>query len=275
MSFSPQVPLAGLAGWRFLERTRTTQQAAFEKGPELRREIDWFRENIGSVTSAEELIADRRLLKVALGAFGLEAEIDKKAFVRKVLEGGTENPEALASRLTAPGFRKLADAFGFGNATGARTGTAGFADMIVSAYKERAFEAAVGEKDNDMRLALNFRREIAELAKGDGGSWYAVIGSSPLREVVEKAFGLPSSFGKLDVDRQREILRDKTSALFGTSSLTAFADKANVEKVIARFLARAQIEAGPSPSAPGAAALTLLQNASGSAGLLNLISSQR
>lgn len=276
MSFTPQIPLAGLAGWRFLERTQASQQAAFEKGPALQREIDYFRENIGKVASAEELVADRRLLKVALGAFGLEGEVDKKAFVRRILEGGVDDPSSLANRLTEPGFKKLAAAFGFGDAGGARTGEAGFGEKIASDYRTRAFEAAVGETNNDMRLALNFRREIAELAQGEtGGSWYKAIGSSRLREVFEKAYGLPASFGQLDVDRQRDILRDKTSAMFGTADLTAFADPANVEKVIDRFLVRAQIEAGPSLTAPGAAALTLLRNSSGSAGLLNLIASLR
>ena len=150
---------------------------------------------------------------MALGAFGLESEIDKKAFIRKVLEEGTTDPASLANRLTDKSLDKLAAAFGFGDAGGARTGEAGFAAKIVAAYKTRAFEAAVGEADNNMRLAMNFRREIAELAKGaEGGSWFAVLGSKPLREVFEKAFGLPSQFGQIDIDQQREVLRDKTSA---------------------------------------------------------------
>lgn len=277
MSFKPQIPLAGLAGWRFLERTQATQQAAFGKGAALNREVEYFRENVGKISTAEELVADRRLLKVALGAFGLEGEIDKKAFVRKVLEGGVDDPSSLANKLTAPGFKKIAEAFGFGDAGGSRAREAGFADGIVVAYKDRAFEAAVGETNNDMRLAMNFRREIAALAGAgeNGGSWYTVIGSSPLRKVIEKAYGLPSSFGQLDVDKQRDVLRDKTSALFGVSTLKAFADPANVEKLIGRFLVRAQLENGPSATAAGSAALTLLQNARGSSGLLNLITSQR
>jgi hypothetical protein len=36
-----------------------------------------------------------------------------------------------------------------------------------------------------MRLAMNFRREIADLAVGEGGSWFSVLGSTPLREVFE------------------------------------------------------------------------------------------
>jgi hypothetical protein len=278
MSFQPQIPLAGIAGWRFLERTQAVQQAAFEKGPELAREVAYFAEKIGQITSAAELVADRRLLKVALGAFGLEGEIDKRAFIRKVLEEGTTDPKAFAVRLTDPAFRKLAAAFGFGDASGARTAEPGFAARIIAAYKTRAFEVAVGETNNDMRLALNFRREIAEMAaQGEtGASWFSVLGSKPLRAVFEKAYGLPSAFGKLDVDRQRDVMRDKTAAMFGPADLTAFRDSANVEKLIDRFLARSQIEAGISAAAPGSAALTLLQNASGTAsqGLFNLLAAR-
>ncbi len=60
MSFQPTIPLAGIAGWRFLERTQEAQKAAFEKGPALQREIAHFMEKIGSVTSAADLVADRR-----------------------------------------------------------------------------------------------------------------------------------------------------------------------------------------------------------------------
>jgi hypothetical protein len=270
--------MAGIAGWRFLQRTQAAQQAAFEKGPQLARDVAYFAEKIGEVTTAADLVADRRLLKVALGAFGLEGEIDKRAFIRKVLEEGTTEPGSFALRLSDPAFRKLSAAFGFGDLGGAKTGNAGFAATIIAAYKTRAFEVAVGETDNDMRLAMNFRREMAELAAqgGEGASWYAVLGSKPLREVFEKAFGLPSQFAQVDIDRQRDVMADRTDALFGDGTLSAFRDPAAVEKIINRFLARAQIEAGISTTSPAAAALTLLRSASGDAsqGLLNLLASR-
>ncbi len=277
MSFMPQVPMGGLAGWRFLERTQASQQAAFEKGPQLQRDIAYFEEKIGSITSAADLVSDRRLLKVALGAFGMESEIDKRAFLRKVLDEGTQDPKAFANRLSDPAYRKLAETFGFGNEGGARTGDAGFAAKIVASYKTRAFEAAVGESDNNMRLAMNFRREMAELSKGEGASWFTVLGSTPLREVFEKAYGLPKQFGQIDVDRQQEVMRDKTASLFGKSALAAFQDPEAVERVLNRFLARAQLEDGPSAGTPGSAALALLQGMNGgggSQGLLNLLAAR-
>jgi hypothetical protein len=278
MGFQPSAPVGGIAGWRFLQRTEATQRAAFEKGPELARELAYFESKIGQVSSAADLVADRRLLKVALGAFGLEGDIDKRAFVRQVLESDLADPRALASRLTAPAYKKINEAFGFGAASGPNTGKPGFAATIASAYRTRAFEVALGQSSNDLRLALNFRREIVELSKGaEGGSWFSVLASKPLREVFEKAYGLPKQFGQIDVDRQRDILRDRTDRVFGTDKLTAFADPANVEKLLTRFLARAQIEAGVSATAPGAGALALFgaTGASASQGLLNLLASRR
>lgn len=275
MSFLPQVPMSGIAGWRMLERSQASQTLAFEKGPELARDIAYFTENIGKVETAADLVSDRRLLKIALGAFGLEGEIDKKAFIRKVLEEGTTDPAALASRLTDPAYKKLSAAFGFGPEVETRTASSGFAKSITDAYKTRAFEAAVGQTDNDLRLALNFKREIADLASAGetGGSWYSVLGSKSLREVIEKAFGLPStSFGNLDIDRQRDILREKSSTILGSGDLSVFSDPASVGKIIDRFLARAQIETGATATTRGAsAALTLLGDSSGSQGLYNLL----
>lgn len=276
MSFQPQVPLAGIAGWRFLERTQPAQQAAFEKGPQLAREIAYFEENIGKVETAAELVADRRLLKVALGAFGLGDEIDKKAFIRKILEEGTADRSALAMRLTEPAYREMSAAFGFGDAGGRRNGEPGFAPKIVAAYKTRAFESAVGETSNDMRLAMNFKREIGRLAEGEGASLFKVIGSKPMRQVFEKAFNLPSQFVQLDIDKQAQIFGDKLSRMFGRDDLTVFQDPANVDKLITRFLAISQIETGAAATSPASGALTLLQNASGggSQGLFNLLAAR-
>lgn len=46
--------------------------------PKIRNDEAYFRAKIGSVKTAEQLVSDRRLLKVALGAFGLEADINNR-----------------------------------------------------------------------------------------------------------------------------------------------------------------------------------------------------
>ena len=84
--FQPVVPFGGLAGWRFLQASLPTQQAAHENSGPIQRDVAYFRDNISKITSAEALVSDRRMLSVALGAFGLDGDINNTYFVRTVLE---------------------------------------------------------------------------------------------------------------------------------------------------------------------------------------------
>lgn len=275
MSYTPVVPMSGIAGWRFLQRTEAKQQAAFESSAVVKADVAYFNEKIAGVKSAEDLVSDRRLLKVALGAFGLSDKIDAKAFVRKVLEEGTEADDAFANRLSDKTYADLANAFGFGNAAGAQTATSGFAAKITAAYTKNAFQEAVGEVSDTMRLAMNLRDKIGDLAAGDGKSWYTVLGSKPLREVFETAYGLPDSFVSVDIDKQRDILAEKTRQIFGSDSLSVFQGADAVEKLTNRFLAMAQISGNDTTGSAsgGSVALSLLQSStsSGSQGILNLL----
>lgn len=273
MSYQVQVPLTGIAGWRFLERTQTTQKSAFENDAMMQREVAYFEENIGKVETAADLVGDRRLLNFALTAYGLEDDLDKKALVRKILEEGTDDKKALANRISNTGYKEMTTAFGFGNETGVQTATDGFAAKIVKLYKERSFESSVYDQNAHLGLVMNFNRKAEMLSEGEGKSWYTVLGDKQLRKVFEGALGLPASFINLDIDKQAMMMEKKAKQVFGSGSLTAFQDQKNVDKLITRFLARAQIEeGGASATGPGANALFLLQhrNSSGSQGLLNL-----
>lgn len=117
MSFQPVLPLSGFSGWRYLQSTLTTQQAQFAQTATQAADRTYFRENIASVQSAEELVSDYRLLRVALGAYGLQDDLPNKAFIQQVLEQGTDADTDLANRLADKSYRALADAFNFGAAT--------------------------------------------------------------------------------------------------------------------------------------------------------------
>ena len=407
--FSPAVPLGGPAGYAFLKRTGAQQQEAMAGSPAVARLTERFAERIGEVKTAADLMADRQLREVALGAFGLSEDVDSIFFIRKILEEGT-GEGSLASRLTDKRYAKLAEAFGFdrtggteletillfepprgpadialehdgrsdlrlgqvlerklgeiadrvgsrtvdtgqvdaegraitreeprrltederweailfdpalrrsfeaaldlppgfrdlslgervgamraaakdafGDDTASRfgdrdaaaaltarvlsrigppTGSEGFAERIVALYEARSFEAAVGEQDPSLRLALNLERELPELAGrgiSERAKWFTIMGTPPLRQVFETAFGLPASFGTLDVDRQLDVFQSKAEAVFGSSDPSRFADPEVREELTRRFLALSQIKQGfgTSTSAAGTA-LALLTGA--------------
>lgn len=244
MSFTPVLPFTGYTGWKFLDRTLTQQKTAFEKDPAALRDEAYFRAKIGSIRKPEDLVADRRLLSIALGAFGLDNDLPNKAFIKKILAEGSLDPKSLGNRLADKQYLAMASAFGF-DLKPPRTVVSGFADKIITPWKTRRFEAAVGDQNNDMRLALNAQRELQAIAKKAGSDdtrWFNIIGNPPLRNVFLTALGLPSSFSGLDVDKQVKVLRERTENLLGQGEISQFKDAAQTEKLIRIFLVRSDLQ---------------------------------
>ena len=264
MSFAVTLPLSGYAGWKLLKRTQSQQQALLAQNPAQQRDEAYFRQKIATIKTAEDLVADRRLLRVALGAFGLSGDLNNKFFIRKVLESDTLDSTSLASKLADKRYKEMADAFGFGTFAVPSTQISTFADKILTKFKQQEFESAVGEVDGSMRIALYAERNLPDLAaksQTDRTKWYTVIGSEPLRNLFQTTFNLPSSFGTLDIDQQVATLEKKAKTMFGSSSLSQFTDPAAMDKLIRNYAIRAEVANGTgSATAKGAAALQILQN---------------
>lgn len=375
MSFQPLVPVAGFGGWKFLNRTMEAQQATFNKSPALQRDIEYFQKEIGKVKNADELVSDRRLLRVALGAFGLQDDLDNRFFIKKVLNEGTTEPKSLANRLadkrylefakafgfsdpvpskanefadriteayktlkpemvkenttdfqkdmeffrqeigaigsaaelvqrprllrialtpfgledeagkksfltqvmnsntsdpkslanqlTDKRYLELTKTFGFGEPVIATDRSSAFSDKIVAAYKARQFEEAVGNTDQNLRIGLATRRDLKELAlktSSEDTKWFGILGSAPLRKVFETTFGLPKSFGSLDLDLQLATMKQKAGRMFGENSVSQFSDTGKMETLVQKFLIRADLQSTSQQFSGGSAALQLLQS---------------
>jgi hypothetical protein len=254
--------LSGFAGWSVLKRTMPTQQAAFQANTAMQRDTAYFRDKIGKIDTAEQLVSDRRLLRVALGAFGLDNDINNTFFIRKVLEDGSLKEGALANRLADKQYLKFSAAFGFGDFKIPRSKLSDFADKTLDLYRTRQFEGAVGEQNDTYRLALNAERELPLLSRRDiseEAKWFTIMGNAPLREVVQTALGLPKSFTSLDLDKQLNVFRNRANSNFGSSDPKQFGDPKTMEKLVRTFLLRAEL-ANSSPTASSSSlALQLLR----------------
>ena len=262
MTFQPILPLSGYPGWTFLKRTIERQQAVQQASPVQKRDEAYFRGRIGRVQTAEQLVSDKRLLRISLTAFGLEADVNSRAFVQKILEGGTLKQGSLANRLANTQYQKFSAAFGFGDFSVPRTRLSTFADEILTQFRARSFETALGAQNNGYRLALNAEREIPALASrtiSEPAKWYTLLGSAPLRELMQTALGLPKSFAGIDLDQQVSVMRERAEAAFGAPTVSQFADPAKMETLVRRFHIRSDIEDQQTASTPAAIALTLLR----------------
>ncbi|NIZ09736.1 DUF1217 domain-containing protein [Pseudooceanicola sp. HF7] len=263
MTFAPVLPSSGLVGWMFLQRTYDNQKAVFDKSPLITRDTAYFEENISKVDTAEDLVSDRRLLRVALGAFGLQDDINSTYFVKKILEEGTLEEDALANKLSDSRYYDLAAAFGFDRGTPS-TKISTFATDITDKFRRQEFEVAVGLQDDSLRLALNADRGLETYAGSEATpntNWYKIMGDAPLRKVMETALGLPTSFAGLDLEKQLEIFKDRSERFFGTANPAELGADAEIrEKVVQRYLMQAQIREYQASSA-GAVAQMMLSSA--------------
>ncbi|MFD1794768.1 DUF1217 domain-containing protein [Paracoccus aurantiacus] len=260
MTFQVLTGGGGLSGWALLNRTSARQRELVGSDGAVQSATSNFSRKIASVSTADELLSDYRLMEVALKAFGLEGDMGNKAFIRKILESDLSDEKSLANRLSNKTYRQLAETFGFGSESGAQTDTKGFAERITAQYVDREFESRVGDGDQNLRLALNARRELSGLAtrqSTEDTKWYEVLGNTALRKVFEGAFGFSSAYGKLPIDRQLQEFKGAAQKMFGTSEMSAIAQPDNFEKLVQRFLVRSAIDVDSAPNRYSTA-LTLL-----------------
>lgn len=260
--FQPSIPFDGLIGWRVLQRTYDTQFEAFSSSSQIKRDTDYFRENIGSVETAADLVADRRLLSVALGAFGLQDDINNKFFIQKILEEGTVNDDALANRFADSRYKEFSAQFGFGPTELQKTKLSTFPDEIVGLYERQSFEVAVGEQSQTLRVALAAERSFTDLADSTASEktkWFEVMGQPPLRSLFETVFNLPTSFAQVDIDKQQEVFAKRSAEMFGTSDPSQFSDPELQEELLTRYTAMSQLKNSSNLTSSGSAALTLLR----------------
>ncbi len=263
MTFQPVIPFGGYAGWLFLNRTIEAQQATFNASESVARDVDYFEENIGSVMSADDLVEDRRLLSVALGAFGLDEDINNKFFIHKILNDGVESRDALANRMSDVRYREFSEAFGFGQVGLPNTFKSSFGSEITERYQLVQMEQAIGAIDEDMRLAMNIERGLGEVASGatsDNGRWYNVMGDPAIRKVFEVAFGFPSSFASLDLDQQLGEFRKRSQQYFGDSEVSQFASSEKREDLVKLFMLRSELNANAASTSGASNAVLLLSS---------------
>ena len=239
MTFQPVLASTGLVGWQFLSRTADVQQASYARSPVITTAIERFREGVGSVQSAQDLVSNRAVLEVVLGAYGLQDDLPNKFFIRKVMEDGTSSPEALSNRLADPRYAALAEELNFSEGRPALLSSPEFLERLETDFKRQRFEVAVGQQDVPLRLSLGLERELGSLTeriKSADAQWFAVMGNPPLRRVFEAALGLPKEIGSLDIDQQLVVFRDRAEAKFGFSTPGEFNSPKAVEDLRRAFL---------------------------------------
>lgn len=98
----------------------------------VENQVGYYVSNISNVTSIDALMADSRLLRVAMGAFGLDSTTETPERIRAMLEGGVSNPQSPANTLADKRYANFVAAFDFGQHGTSTTGR----DVVQNAPKQ-------------------------------------------------------------------------------------------------------------------------------------------
>jgi hypothetical protein len=206
--------------------------------PLVERSAERYLQEIGNVRSIDDFISNDRVYGFAMKAFGLDDMTYAKAFMRKVLEEGTDSKTSLANKLTDTRYREFAETFNFaryGEATMTFTRTQ---QGTVDRYVRQALEEDAGRQNEGVRLALYFQRKA-----GDIDSAFDILADPALLKVVQTATGLSPLTAAADIDKQAEMIADRLD-------IDDLQDPDKLGRFLTRFTSMWELDNRPPASVP-------------------------
>jgi len=209
-------------------------QAMTAAEPAVKTATAYYEANIGSVTSIQDFVGNYRLLSYALDAYGLGDQINSRALITKVLEGGVSNPRSLANTLGDSRWRAFAAAFNFTSGAAASPSSADAVKTTTDDYLEQQLESDQGAQDVGVQLALYFERVAPTVT-----SEYGILADPNLLQAAQTILGLsPGGASTLRAQTLSELM-----------PLSDLQDPAKLKTLTERFTAMYDLTYGPGSGA--------------------------
>ncbi|UGV26195.1 DUF1217 domain-containing protein [Rhodopseudomonas boonkerdii] len=216
--------------------TKDKEQAELRKAAD--KDAVYYQNTIANIGSVKELLADRKLMDIALVARGLDPAKVTTADLRKMFDSDLTDPKSFVNTQTDPRFAELVASFNFDNdGEVARLPKFGpqTRDQFMETqrkYLQQTLETQQGETNPGVRLALYFERKAPGIT-----SAYDLLADKALAEVFRTTFGLPDEVGAMDIDQQAKVVEKHLN-------LKDLADPAKLAKLLNRFSALYDIKNG-------------------------------
>ncbi|MGR9199814.1 DUF1217 domain-containing protein [Rhizobium leguminosarum] len=213
-------------------------------------EITYFREQMATITTASEFLADDRLVSFALEAKGLDPDDVTSDELEKMFSSDLDDEDSYVNKLDDNRFAELVGAFNFdqdGNISAEPTGTVqqrGDVLETIDAYVRLTLEDDQGDSNTGVRLALYFERKAPEISNA-----YDILGDSALFEFFTTTFNLSSYVSNMDVDKQAEMISNFID-------IKDLSDPEKVDDLIKRFTAMYDMANGTGTTSTALSILT-------------------
>ena len=237
--------LTATANFRLITENLPRSLQTTAERPDVARQTEYYLEHIGEVDSIEEFIADHRLFSYAMKAHGLEEMTYAKAFMRKVLEEGTDDQDSFANTLVDTRYREFAETFNFQRYGETATSFDRTQQGTVDKYYRQTLEEQAGQQDEGVRLALYFARKAPDIE-----NTFELLADRALLKVTQTLLGLSEATGALDVDKQAEMISKRLD-------IEDLKDPDKLNQLLTRFTSLWEAQRQPNFSIGGSAPLLI------------------
>ena len=213
-------------------------------------EITYFREQMASIKTASEFLADDRLVSFALEAKGIDPDDVTSSELSKMFASDLDDDKSYVNTQSDTRFAELVGSFNFdsdGNISAEPTGAVqqrGDVLETINAYVWQTLESEQGDANTGVRLALYFERKAPQIS-----SAYGILGDSALFEFFTTTFNLSSYVSNMDVDKQADMISNFID-------LKDLADPDKVSSLIKRFTAMYDMKNGTGTTSTALSILT-------------------
>lgn len=231
--------LSTYTSFNLLNKDLTKTLARTATDPQVKRDTEYYQKNIGNIKSIDDFLKNDRVYRYAMKAYGMEDLVYAKALIKKVLQGGVDDSNALANQMSDPRFKAFAKTFDFKAFGEATTNTQAVQKDTVDAFVRQQLEANAGQDNEGVRLALYFQRKASSVT-----SPYGILADKALLKVYQTAFDISSMSSLQSIETQAATVKK-------VLNIADLQDPAKVQKIIQKFtakydLANAQADASSS-----------------------------
>ncbi|MCB5410840.1 DUF1217 domain-containing protein [Pseudogemmobacter faecipullorum] len=198
--------LSGAFALKLIHRSRDSFEAAIQRDPVNSREITAFRERVGQITTAEQLVNDFEVYSFVMKAYDLESHIFGKAMMKKVLSSTSGEKGALIDKMTDSRFKDLYHALGFteGGTANKNTSDPEWVETMVGRYVEQKLINSQLEMNSTAGTVLHAEARAPKLS-----NWYTVLADPKLQDFFYTALNLSDALKSSDIDMQASMLKKK------------------------------------------------------------------
>lgn len=207
-------------------------------------ENDYYSVAIDGIKTADDLVADKRLVSFIQTAYGFKDSELSADTLLKVLKSDPQDKDSFVNQAENRKFRDIALAFNFGT-----DGSVNHTDLnttqdrqqlnaTVDLYLRQTMETQAGDDNEGVRLALYFARKAPTIT-----SAYSILADKALLQVAQTALGLPASMSLADIDLQANMITKKLN-------IDDLSDPKKLEKFLAKFSALYDVNNASSTTSP-------------------------